>query len=679
MVARPQDLDAHRLPLEILTTVGPAARLGDVELRTTTTASGSAFGREVRPLGLATGGVRRTVQRAASAVRGDRSRVLAAFADPAEFPPGERPASRPERTHYLALVADAEWPEDVAPANRAPLEVEGVATAGQRLRELASSRAGGRWKTLRGWIRRSPARLDEVLDGDEWPLLLDALGRDGVSFDLGDWRADAAWLATHERRDAALGLCEVARRTGAVGVGSIEHRVVEELVRVARAGAADTGTEALAHELSAAADTALDDGDAAHAVRLFALLLHLLFQRDLHVVSESSPLVERPDAWTAPLRTSAVRRRIIAADLRARPDAADATGGAQGLVFLAGSYPRFGVPVVRALTAAGLDPHVVDPGDEDAALRGISVDEGLLRVLAGVDPVPDSWPWLDAVRGAAAVFVEWADRAAPFAVAAASTDARVVLRVHSVDLLSAWLHLVDVDRVDELVVVSDAMVDVVVGVLGADVRPKVRVVPNVVAADQMARPKLPGAERTLAMVGWAQTVKDPLWAVEVLALLRAEDPAWRLLLVGADFPRTRVESDARYALAVRRRLLRPDVRDAVELTGWTSDVAGVLARAGYVLSTSRRESASLAVVEGMASGAVPVVRDWPVYARVDAARRALDARWVVSTPAEAAARVLAASQRLEEESRAAREWVASQAYAEDPADRYARLVRGEAE
>jgi hypothetical protein len=60
-----------------------------------------------------------------------------------------------------------------------------------------------------------------------------------------------------------------------------------------------------------------------------------------------------------------------------------------------------------------------------------------------------------------------------------------------------------------------------------------------------------------------------------------------------------------------------------------------------IISSSVRESFHVALVEGAASGAVPVVRDWPFFARRAASARSLFPRdWVVATPEEAARRIL---------------------------------------
>ena len=79
-----------------------------------------------------------------------------------------------------------------------------------------------------------------------------------------------------------------------------------------------------------------------------------------------------------------------------------------------------------------------------------------------------------------------------------------------------------------------------------------------------------------------------------------------------------------------------------DMSGHTDDVPAELTEVGLILSTSIRESWHLGLVEGAASGAVPVVRDWPFFAdKPHGAHSLFPCDWVVSTPEEAAERILA--------------------------------------
>jgi glycosyltransferase involved in cell wall biosynthesis len=73
---------------------------------------------------------------------------------------------------------------------------------------------------------------------------------------------------------------------------------------------------------------------------------------------------------------------------------------------------------------------------------------------------------------------------------------------------------------------------------------------------------------------------------------------------------------------------------------YTDDLPEALREAGFILSASRREGLPVGTTEGAASGAVPVIRDWPMYASAGGARGIYPAEWVVETPDDAATRIL---------------------------------------
>ncbi len=85
---------------------------------------------------------------------------------------------------------------------------------------------------------------------------------------------------------------------------------------------------------------------------------------------------------------------------------------------------------------------------------------------------------------------------------------------------------------------------------------------------------------------------------------------------------------------------------AVALAGHVDDVPAALTQIGVILSSSLQESLHCSLVEGAASGAIPVVRDWPYFAgRRHSARTLFPSDWVVDTPQQAAARILELTQR----------------------------------
>lgn len=426
-----------------------------------------------------------------------------------------------------------------------------------------------------------------------------------------------------------------------------EHDVLWALAELSSTGVLQGDVAPLASALMQAVDRSLDAGDSTALARRLTLVLRLMFHRELHADTEHSPLVDDPETFLAPLRSSRAWRRLQDGTDRP-PRAFDRRAGERPRVaVLPGSYGKFAVPVAAALGAVA-DVDIVDVTARRLLVGlGVHPDIVAARVAQALGcPWQPDYVILESMEAADAVFIDWADRGAVLAIMSAPSDVRVVLRIHSMDALSPWIHLIDWTRVDALVFVSEHIRDAVQSQLGdALLTTELHVIPNVIEFDRFDRVKLPGAERTLALVGWGQRVKDPMWALEVLAQLRAEDSAWRLLLIGRDFAQDSVASSQAYAARFRERLGQPDVAGGVDFVPYTDDVPGVLAGVGYIISSSIRESFHIGLTEGAAAGAVPVVRDWPMFAGIDGARRLFPGAWVVSSVDEAADRILRTADR----------------------------------
>lgn len=392
----------------------------------------------------------------------------------------------------------------------------------------------------------------------------------------------------------------------------------------------------VAAQLLAATDRLVDE-DLPQAVDLAALALEVLFHRELHSDSVEAPLVTDPASYLAPARTTRIWQLLTRPTRHTRPQkkvtppAADPSvePPARGRILLMpGAYGTFLQPVAAALRVS----HAVDV----AVLRrhelrphlltmGISTAVVHRRLAAALGQPFSGYPELVALFDEPApdvVLLDWADKSAVLATLLAPPGVRIVLRVHGVDALRPWVHLLDWSRVEAVVCVSPALADLVRDVVGERAREvPVHVIPNLVdMAGLGAVTTTPREPRTLCMVGWAQRVKDPLWALDVLVDLRSDGTDWRLLMLGRDFPEQGTASGEAYARAFRERAMADDVRDHVEYTGFVDDLAPVLTRAGFVLSASLRESWHVGVAEAVSAGAVPVVRDWPMLASRGGAR-----------------------------------------------------------
>lgn len=392
--------------------------------------------------------------------------------------------------------------------------------------------------------------------------------------------------------------------------------------------------------LLGAADRYLDHGDDRRAALVASAALWVLFHQELHDAAPTSPLVADPSAWLRPLTESRVGRLLTGA---LQPTRALADARTTPLV-LTGAYPRFATPVVAALrddpqlTVSALDLSTVDK-----PFRRMAVEPWLVevRLRAALGERPSFGLLEEHLTASDTVLADWADAGAMLTSLLTPPETALTVRAHSVDALRCWLHLIDWSAVDQLICVGSHIQDLINAQLGERLsHVRQTVLPNIVHLRRFDHPRQQDTDHTLAMVVWGRAVKDPLWTVELLAQLRRHDPRWRLLLIGHPFPKVLPPTGRAYARRFAERVREADVQPAIELVPYTEQLAPVLARAGWVVSSSVRESWGVGPVEAVAAGAVPVIRNWPLFARWGGAHRIYPDDWVVDSLKEAEQRIL---------------------------------------
>ena len=281
-----------------------------------------------------------------------------------------------------------------------------------------------------------------------------------------------------------------------------------------------------------------------------------------------------------------------------------------------------------------------------------------LRRVPGIELRLDEWTGLnghneDASRAAVAwadvVVCEWCGPNAVWYARHKRPGQRLLVRLHRFELYADWPKALDVSAVDRVICVSDHYADLTRERTGWPPG-LVITVPNWVDVDQLDRPKLPGARFQLGMIGAAPSRKRLDLALDVVAALRRRDARYTLR-VKTKLPWEywwiwkKPEERAHYTAALRR--VRGELAGGVVFDPYGPDVANWLRRVGHVLSTSDDESFHLAPAEGMASGAVPALLNWP------GADRVYDPRWVHATPESLAASIAAQTTEAAWTSRAA--------------------------
>ena len=274
---------------------------------------------------------------------------------------------------------------------------------------------------------------------------------------------------------------------------------------------------------------------------------------------------------------------------------------------------------------------------------------GILRYLESlpdVDVRVDAWPSIHAhdakasrsmVDWADVIVCEWCGSNAVWYSQHKRPGQRLIVRLHRVELDRRWPAEVAIDAVDRVVCVSGSYAALTRSITGWPAS-KIVVIPNWVDDESLDRPKLEGAGFHLGFLGMAPARKRLDRALDVLEALRARDPRYRLSVktrLTWDYPWLwrRPEERAHVDLVMRRVQDSGLLRGSVVFDEFGPDVASWLRRIGFVLSTSDDESFHLAPAEGMASGAIPAILDWP------GADTIYDPRWIHRSTDEMAATI----------------------------------------
>lgn len=411
-----------------------------------------------------------------------------------------------------------------------------------------------------------------------------------------------------------------------------------------------------------AADAALHEGREHLAVTRAHDAIGLLLHRSRHAALRPSPLATGAPELLRAFDDSRVATLFRGAGPVGGP-AAPADGRAEAprrprVLVLPGAYGAFHQDLMAALadvadvTASDLlhearllrrrRPRVSDLELIAALRRGeIDIAEGRWRddprrtrlLRRDLDALRALWAEMCT---ADVVVSDWIDTGALWASQVCPPGVRLVLRAHSLDLVDPWVQLMDWRAVDEVMISNAGMAALYRGVTAGRGAPAgVTVRPFLPDLAGWGTAKDPATRFTIGMVGWGRIPKDPAWALELLE----RDERRRLVLIGPGPGEQPHAEAAAYYRDLLERMERPGLRERIHVVGATTDVRGALAEVGVILSSSIREGWHLGLIEGAATGAVPVVRDWPSVAPGGGARSLFPDAWVVPDLDAADARI----------------------------------------
>ena len=248
--------------------------------------------------------------------------------------------------------------------------------------------------------------------------------------------------------------------------------------------------------------------------------------------------------------------------------------------------------------------------------------------LRGDPNVEVTWePWKSTVKpegrlkqppaGIDTVFCEWCCQNAVWHSNNKRPGTRLIVRLHRFEAFREFPGLVKWANVDALIVVSDYFRDMMVTQHGVAPE-RIHVLPQFIDWHGLRRPKLPEARFTLGLVGINPFEHKRFdRALDFFAKLRARDDRFKLAVRSVmpweiqwvwdrkDDTRTRFEA------LFDRIYSDPGLAENIRFDPGGSDMEEWYRGIGFILSSSDSEGCHTSVIEGMASGSLPVVYNWP--------------------------------------------------------------------
>ncbi|MFI1012936.1 glycosyltransferase family 1 protein [Streptomyces sp. NPDC020965] len=436
---------------------------------------------------------------------------------------------------------------------------------------------------------------------------------------------------------------------GRIGDRKIRTGLLDEAVRTElNKGIAPRALDSTVQELLTQADEQYQAGDPAAAASTLDRALVLAFHRVIHIDQLSSPLATDPTAYAAPTHASAVMKKIVEPRGRKKPAAQAPLNRPLRLLVTTSANDNFlKMLLKRYEDHPDVELRYLDLAASTAMKRLSWAGRRMIENRLGGDALYAEQveqmmrPHLD---WADTVFLDWCVAPAVMLTTIDPGTTRIVVRLHSYEAFTRWPHLVDFSRIDDLVYVADHVQDLTTALvpqLRGEHAPRTHMLHNAMDLSDFVLAKQTDARFNLGLVGISQVAKDPQWAIDVLELVRAHDDRYRLVLVGGNMDPKTSRATKDYLKEFEARIAPLEESGAVVRLGPTDDVPSKLVEIGTILSSSVREGCHVGLMEGAASAAVPVVRDWPFYAgREHSARTLYPEGWVVSSPEEAAKRIL---------------------------------------
>lgn len=193
---------------------------------------------------------------------------------------------------------------------------------------------------------------------------------------------------------------------------------------------------------------------------------------------------------------------------------------------------------------------------------------------------------------------EWCDQLV-IAASKMPKKCKMICRLHSYEVFSDMPRQVDWSKIDHLVLVSDAVKELLS--YNFSVPCPITVIHNGVDLDKFTIPQNKRPGKRICSIGYINYKKNPALLLYCFKAIHEYDPGYTFHLAGE-------HQDAR--IQVYFAHLLPRLNIPVHFDGWVENVPAYMRDKDFVISTSLFESFHYSIAEGMAAGVLPLIHDW---------------------------------------------------------------------
>lgn len=208
----------------------------------------------------------------------------------------------------------------------------------------------------------------------------------------------------------------------------------------------------------------------------------------------------------------------------------------------------------------------------------------------------------------------------------------LIIRLHHQEIDLHYLENINWGNVDSIIFICQNNMKLFLEKF-PKLKDKATLIYNLFDSKAFDLPKLPGAEFNLGFIGSAPKRKSPHLAIDILLKLKEIDSRYTLFIKGKqpwEFDWLwRRDEEREYYKDFYYRIENSRYRNSIIFDPHGDDIPSWFSKIGFLLSTSEHEGSHQAVAEGMASGAISVIRNW------DGADQLYPKKFVFSTTDEA--------------------------------------------